>query len=206
LRVIRPRHLNKKTAEMGEGDGAVGLLPLLDAEDDASEGFGDAPRAFPAPDAPAPGAIARGPGRPAGAANRKTLQLQRLYAARGFKDPIAWMGELVTKPPLELLAWVKSQPGAGAVTLMEVIDLQRKVATDLAPYLHGKMPIRIDHGDERLPVLIIRGDVDQVTIRREREGRDAMSVGGPVIDAETAEISQNDDKVSQPQGRTEGQE
>lgn len=172
----------------GEGAGAAGdLFGPDDGADDQLGGGSDAPASFPKPagDAGEGGRI----GRPPGALNRKTAQLQKLYAARGFKDPILWQGELLTLPPVELRKWLAEQGGA-VPSLLEVIDLQRKVAADLAPYLHGKMPIRIDHGDQRLPVLIIRGDTDQVTLRRERE---ALSIGMATDDAETAENSQSGD-------------
>lgn len=187
---------------MSGGAGEGGLLPLGDDDPDGdAETWGTgAPSAVPAP-ARREGAI----GRPAGSTNRKTKQLQKLYAAKGFKDPVMWQGELLTLPPVELWAWFRGKAveeatrlgliGAdraalidGAPSLAECVELQRKIAADLAPYLHGKMPIRIDHGDERLPVLIIRGDTDQVTIRR---GREALSAGSPIVEGEMAETSQS---------------
>jgi hypothetical protein len=187
------------------GAGGEGTLPLLDGEEagegDAETWGTDAPAAVPKPQG-----SGRAVGRPAGAKNRKTAQLQKLYAGRGFKDPTMWQGELLTMPPVELWRWFRGEAAkaadelgllgvergellAGAPTLAECIELQRKIAADLAPYLHGKMPIRIDHGDERVPVLIIRGDTDQVAIRRERE---ALSVGAPIVEGEMAETSHSE--------------
>jgi hypothetical protein len=144
----------------------------------------DAPPAVPGPKKSEGGASGRG--RPPGSLNKKTRALQKLYAGRGFKDPLMWGGELLTMPPLQLWQYLRAQHIAetgkakGAPRLMEVVQLQRLIAADLAPYLHGKMPIRIDHGDERLPVLIIQAGSDQVTLRK---GREAVSAGGPIIDA-----------------------
>lgn len=142
-------------------------------------------RAFPA-------AVRRpGPGRPAGSANKKTLALKQYYQAKGFRDPIAYLGEIVSADPVALWRWMIDQqlPRArrgkngvvqGLPTLTDVISLQVKAAAELAPFLHGKAPIRIETDDKALPVLIMDLGTDQVTAARLGKVDDgSMSLGGP---------------------------
>lgn len=107
----------------------------------------------------------RGPGRPKGAANRKTLAMKALYQAKGFRDPLLYLGEMLSKDPLELLVWMRAN-GSSELTLIEVVELQLKAAAELAPYLHGKMPVRIEVDDARLPVLAIDLGTDMVAERQ----------------------------------------
>lgn len=140
----------------------------------------------------------RGPGRPKGAANRKSVAFEKLYAAHGFKDPLLVMGRFITMDPLELQAWLiehemaETQMGKTAkpalAQLIEIIKEQHKVASDLAPYLHGKKPVEIQIIDERLPALIIDLGTDQLAEARQIEAGKALSVGSPIEDAETSEI------------------
>lgn len=193
----------------GAGDAAaaddVDQLELL-AELAAFDG-GVQP-AFPAPKHQADA----GPGRPKGALNKKTLTLTRYYRAKGFRDPIAAMGELVSADPVALRDWflkhrrvetrtvtrirkgvallVEVEEREEVPSLAEIVKLQKDAAADLAPYLHGKQPIKVEVDGERLPVLIIDLGTDQL---RERTGRflaasdEPLSAGVP-IDAEYEEI------------------
>jgi hypothetical protein len=168
---------------MGDADG------ILDGDLFGPEGRADhdfAP-AFPQP------TRREGPGRPPGAANRKTLQLQRLYVARGFRDPLLGMGELVTSDPVELWRWMRQQTKAetgsleGAPSLLDVVKLQQAARSDLAPYLHGKAPQQTDTGDEALPVLIVDLGDDQVAAARRKAADEALSIGQAVEEAEIVE-------------------
>lgn len=146
--------------------------------DDGEElGAGIAP-AFPAPTRTGKA------GRPPGSVNRKTLALRQLYQARGHRDPVAWMGDMITADPVELWHWFRDRHlerhVEGAPTLLEVVELQRKVAADLAPYLHGKMPAADDGAGDRLPVLIVHTDANAVERRRQASG--VLSIGAPVED------------------------
>jgi len=130
-----------------------------------------------------------GPGRPAGSPNKKTVALKAYYQARGFRDPIAYLGEIVSADPVALWQWMLEQqlPHAkrakngelqGLPSLTDVISLQAKAAAELAPYLHGKAPIRIEGDDKALPVLILDLGSDQVTAARLAKRDDgAMSLG-----------------------------
>lgn len=152
-------------------------------EEDAD---GDFAPAFPQPQ--------RRAGRPAGAPNRKTVAVRRLYEARGFRDPVMGMGELVTSDPVALWKWMRAETieatgsAEGAPTLLEVVKLQQVARADLAPYLHGKAPVTNDAGDQVLPMLIIDMTTDQVTAAQHvRRGEQAISIGQPIDEAEIVE-------------------
>ncbi|WP_321337922.1 hypothetical protein [Breoghania sp.] len=143
----------------------------------------------------------RGPGRPKGALNRKTEQLQKLWSARGFKDPLMLQGEFMSSHPADLWRWFVTEQAKvdglspaeaiakamlgkldGVPTIPEIVAMQLKTADQVAPYLHGKMPVRDDDGeDERLPVLVVDLGTDQVSQGRYAGGADEpMSIGAPV--------------------------
>lgn len=150
------------------------------------------------PEADEPEGGKRGPGRPKGAQNRKTATFEKLYAAHGFKDPLLVMGKFITMDPLQLQAWLiehemaETQMGKiskpALAQLIDIIKEQHKVASELAPYLHGKKPIEVQIIDERLPALIIDLGTDQLAEARQIEAGKAMSVGSPIEDAEFSEI------------------
>lgn len=119
----------------------------------------------------------RGRGRPRGSVNRKTETLSRYYQARGFKDPISFLGDLVTADPLDLFAWLKQHNPGGEHNLLDVIKLQKSAAVDLAPYLHGKMPISLDIKDDRLPMLIMDLGTNQLDEDRSAQAAGVMSAG-----------------------------
>lgn len=125
----------------------------------------------------------RARGRPPGARNRKSADFEKWYYAAGFKDPAQLLAEIVSADPLALAR-------VAHVPLGEAIDLQRKAAVDLMPYLHGKKPTELVVTDERLPVLIIAGDQNQLDQARQLiEERKALSIGSPVVEGEAKEIN-----------------
>jgi hypothetical protein len=141
----------------------------------------------------------RGPGRPKGSPNRKSIAFEKLYAAKGYRDPLMVMGEFISTDPRDLQAWLvehelaEVQMGKTAkpalAQLVDIIKEQHKVAGELAPYLHGKKPVEIQIIDERLPALIIDLGTDQLAEAREIEAGKALSVGSPIEDAEASEIN-----------------
>ena len=145
----------------------------------------------------------RGPGRPKGAINRKSVAFEKLYAAKGFKDPLMVMGQFITMDPLDLQAWLiehemAEQPMGkhtrpALAQLIEIIKEQHKVAGDLAPYLHGKKPVELVIMYERLPALIIDLGSDQLAEARQIADGKAMSVGSPIEEAEYSEIKDLED-------------
>ncbi|WP_057464481.1 hypothetical protein [Pseudovibrio sp. POLY-S9] len=140
----------------------------------------------------------RGRGRPKGAKNKKTEQLQKLWNARGFKDPLMFQGEFLSSHPADLWRWfVKEQAKVdgldlkvalqkalvgklpGVPTIPEIVAMQLKTADHVAPYLHGKMPVREESDDdERLPVLMIDLGTDQVNEGKYLDAaEEPMSIG-----------------------------
>ena len=124
--------------------------------------FGDADRLF--------SGAGRGRGRPKGAQNKKTQVFEKYYAARGFTDPLMVLGDLVSADPIALWEWLKENNPGAKVTLLDVIELIRKSANDLAPYLHGKKPIDVNITDERLPMLVIDSGNNQLDEDRRNDG------------------------------------
>lgn len=101
----------------------------------------------------------RGAHRPAGALGKRSKSLARYFAAKGYRDPAAGLGELASSDPLDLLAWFRQHDEANAPSLIEVVRLQAAVRRDLLPYLHAKVPPKIDKG-ERLAVMILSGSTE----------------------------------------------
>lgn len=82
--------------------------------------------------APAPAEGARGPGRPAGAMNRRTKDLiDYLLVGRGFQHPAVVLAETYSRP-VEVLAKELS------CTKLEAFRLQQAAAEGLLPYLAPK--------------------------------------------------------------------
>lgn len=164
----------------GHADGAAGndQLSLLPDEDQLGweDDEDDSDRVF--------SGGGRGRGRPRGSLNRKTETLQRYYQARNFKDPISFLGDLVSANPLELLAWLKKHNPAGEHNLLDVIKLQKSAAVDVAPYLHGKMPVSLDIKDDRLPMLIMDLGTNQLDEARKGQEAGVLSAGSRIDEDE----------------------
>jgi len=158
-------------------------------------------------DAVAEAGAARGVGRPRGARNKKTEAFEKWFYARGYRDPAQLLAELVTMDPraLQQLALddakargerrqlgTKDNPieVVDVPALLDIIDLQRRAAVDLMPYLHGKKPTELVVTDERLPTLMIFTDSNQIAEARAIEGRrQALSLGTPLVEGEANEIN-----------------
>lgn len=139
----------------------------------------------------------RGLGRPKGARNKKTEAFEKWFYARGYRDPAQVLAEIMTMDPraLQQIALddkvargevqqlgtkdnpiqVVSVPG-----LLDIIDLQRRAAVDLMPYLHGKKPTEVVVTDERLPILVVASGTNQMAEAAKLiEGRAVLSIGTP---------------------------
>lgn len=122
-------------------------------------------------------------GRPPGARNRKTKDFERLYNALGFEDPLLMLGKLISSDPRDVGALAGMEAG-------DVLALQVRAAGELAPYLHGKKPTEIQITDERLPVLIVATDANQLAQAQQLlEERKALSIGAPLVEGEAKEIN-----------------
>lgn len=79
----------------------------------------------------------RGRGRPKGARNRRTTDLVRFLAARGYRSPAEVLAETCSMP-VEMLA---KELDCGKA---DAFKLQLDAAKALAPYLHQRQPIAVD--------------------------------------------------------------
>ncbi len=143
-------------------------------------------------------AASRQRGRPKGAVNRKTADFGDWYQAQGFKDPLVAQAQFLSADPVALQAFFveheKTMKAIGKVVgkavpaLIDIVKEQMACARDLAPYLHGKMPTKIEVTDERLPMLVLNLGTNQLDQARAIvHGR--MSIGAPLPDAGSNEIN-----------------
>lgn len=168
-------------------------------EDDEENGFGWRADAADALGRSSPDlAQKRGRGRPKGAVNRKTADFADWYRAQGYKDPLAAQAEFMSADPIGLQAFfiehektmkaVGKRVGKAVPALIDIVKEQMACARDLAPYLHGKMPTRIEVPDELLPALLLNLGTNQLADARAIAGRQALSLGT------TLDIRPNDNK------------
>lgn len=86
-------------------------------------------------------------GRPPGAKNKNT-QEWRDYLLSRYSSPLEALAQTYSLPVEELRTMVGG-------TLLDAYKLQLQAAKELAPYLHQKMPLAIDTGDQGLIQLTI---------------------------------------------------
>lgn len=142
-------------------------------------------------------------GRPRGSLNRKTKDFERYYAAKGFADPLVAMAQFLTRDPVALQAWfiehertikaIGKKTGQAVPSLIEIIKEQHTVASQLAPYLHGKKPTQIEIIDERLPQLIINLGTNQLDQMREIGDAKAMQIGQVIDHDEPEKVNEIND-------------
>lgn len=168
----------------GERTGVSGIAAsLTGAAGDAAPAADGQPDLFASDqvgyEAALPSLERTGPGRRPGSLNKKTLAVKAMFAAKGYRDPLLFLGEMYSADPVALRGLLNLHEGEAKSSLLEVLQFQRACAAEVAPYIHGKMPMRIDISDERLPMLHIHLDGDQLTAsRRERDA--ALSIGAPL--------------------------
>lgn len=125
----------------------------------------------------------RRPGRPKGARNRKTVEFEKFFEDCGFTDPLVGMAEFITSDLRGLLAWFREYDKDNAPSLWEIVKEKHAVMAQLAPYLHGKKPTDETEPDERLPMLVLNLGTNQLAQAQEIAGRNAMSIGRPIVEA-----------------------
>lgn len=161
---------------------------LFAAGDDAAGDEQGTPSSFF--DAVAAAGERKGVGRPKGARNRKSIDFEKWFYAMGYTDPAQRLAEIVTMDPRALQAMAAENADGlprtknGDLTvvslpsLVDIIDLQRKAAVDLMPYLHGKKPTEVVITDERLPILVVASGTNQMAEAQKLiDGRPVMSIG-----------------------------
>lgn len=116
-----------------------------------------------------------GGGSRKGVPNRRTEDFRRYYASLGFTDPLLFLGHVISLKTGDLARELQCKAG-------EALEVQRKAASDLAPYLHSKQPAKLDvGGGEALPVLVVRELDSAASIRAGR------AAGSLAIDDDLAE-------------------
>lgn len=130
-------------------------------------------------------------GRPKGSMNRKTQDFAAWYEAQGFKDPLQLQAEFMSADPVALQSWFityeRTQKAIGKAfglavpSLSEIVEQQMSIADKIAPYLHGKAPVRVVVEDERLPVLVINAGTNQIEQARAVLGN-KLSAGSPLVE------------------------
>lgn len=119
----------------------------------------------PSPFADAAGmAPGRRIGRPKGARNKHSEAFETYYYSKGYRDPLVAAAEVVSTDPVELLAWFKhhDKKGSKGLTLKAIVELQMAAGRDVAPYLHGKAPVRVQIEGGALPMLVINAATNQL--------------------------------------------
>lgn len=162
-------------------------------------------------------AALRGRGRPKGATNKKTKDFQAWYDAQGFKDPLELQAEFMSSDPVALQAFfiehertqkaIGKKFGLAVPALIDIVKEQMSCARDLAPYLHGKAPVRIVVEDERLPMLVINSGTNQIDQAKQIAAQKGLTVGRPIVELTSNENNDlaNDENQSRTAGsRTEG--
>jgi hypothetical protein len=89
-------------------------------------------------------------GRPKGSKNKRTVGIPaELSAACGHRDPAEVLGEIYSMPHKILQKRMRSAAGSRAV--MAAIQ----AASAAMPYVHSKMPVKVEVSDDQLPTLAI---------------------------------------------------
>lgn len=87
-------------------------------------------------------------GRPKGALNRRTREFRERYEREGFRDPLMFLGWVISQDSGKLAREFKCKKA-------EVLPWQIKAAQALAPYLHSRMPQAVHVETDRLPLLVV---------------------------------------------------
>lgn len=126
-------------------------------------------------------------GRPAGSANRKTMEFEEWFRAKGLEDPLLGMVDFYMTDPVMLQAWFETHERAQKAlgkrvamalpSLLDIVKLQMDLRAEVAPYLHGKMPIRIKVEEGKLPVLVLNLGTNQLDQARQIEGQRRFQLG-----------------------------
>jgi hypothetical protein len=111
-----------------------------------------------------------------GVPNRRTEDFKRYYASLGLADPLLVLGHIVTAKVDDIARELGCKP-------LAALDIKRRAAADLAPYLHSKQPAKLDLGEgEALPMLVI-GKAERAEVRKAVQAG-AMSIDGELDDGE----------------------
>lgn len=122
----------------------------------------------------------RPPGRPPGARNKSTNDWRDFILAR-YRSPLVAMAETYSRSVHDLAKEL-------GCTLLEAFRLQQQAASELAPYVHGKMPVEVAIDANGLPMLVL-ADPAAIAASLAAKGSGAWDPSDLVPIAGTAEIS-----------------
>ena len=126
-------------------------------------------------------------GRPKGALNRRTLEFRERYEAEGYRDPLMFLGKVVSMDTADLARNFKCKR-------RDVLPLQIKAAVALAPYLHSQMPRRLKVDAEERRTLLVVGDIPEGSPRERALAEEGFSLvrgaGGAVVDVEPETVEE----------------
>lgn len=115
-----------------------------------------------------------------GVPNKRTTAMRELYLKMGLPHPMLWMGQVLSMTVDQLHT---SLGGGTETSKLDVLDIQRKVAADLAPYLESKMPAKLDvQPGEGLPVLVVR-ELDTPAAMRQARADGALAIDDDLAEA-----------------------
>ena len=136
---------------MTDGTKAIELALAAAPETERIEQLGLFPAAaigeLPAAAVDRQAALRRGPGRPAGAVNKRTAAMAD-YLLKRYPSPLQALAETYSRSVHDLAAEL-------GCSRLEAFQLQVRAATELAPYRHGKMPVSIDLNSNNIPMIMM---------------------------------------------------
>lgn len=125
----------------------------------------------------------RGPGRPAGARNKRTQEWVDYLGGR-YGTPLERLAQLYSANPGELAA-------AHGIKVIEALDIMKSAAIAALPYMHQKQPVSVDVTGKGRMVLVL-GSVGEDDA--ERAAEDGLSMVLDLV-AEPSEKSEGNSDV-----------
>lgn len=135
---------------------------------------------------PEPPAAPRGPGRPAGAKNKRTQAWQKWFEATG-EMPLEFLAKTFRKSTGELAAELACDQDAA-------LRIQVEAAKAVLPYVEQKLPLAIEDDRDQARMVIVVGDMTP-----EQRGEADQALGWKLLDNQPvsdAVIVQSDEEQS----------
>mgnify|MGYP001556561073 FL=1 len=130
----------------------------------------------------------KGPGRPAGARNRRTLEMANFLLSR-YASPLEVLAQIAT-------ARVDLLTASIGCTKLEALQEKRLAALALLPYLHQKMPVAVDVTNRKVVHLtIVEGEAGG-----QPEGEE-ITLTGHIVEAVAREMIEEEEDLSPEQPR-----
>jgi hypothetical protein len=174
---------------MSDEDGAIsGVLGGSPAA--LFENLDEAERDFEASN-PFPDVVRRGGSRK-GRPNRRNEDVRRYFAGCGFRDPLLFLGHLYSIDTDELARHLGCERA-------DALDIQRKAAVDVLPYMHSRQPTAVTVSAEAGTPMLVVGAADQQLVA-DQVAAGAMSIDGPLRRVENQGVAASGDAGSHGEG------